>query len=115
MADIEKGINPSDFSFTAPTANVDGSPIDGPLTYTVYRYGDENDPGSAQEYISLPPGLVPEASGDYVVQLPAFVAGRHVISLTATDIDGDESALSNTLGFTKTAVGVPPSPPVLLV
>ena len=113
MADIEKGLNPAEFKFWAPTQNVDGTPVDGPLTYKVYRFGDEADPGTAQEYITLPPDLNQDVDGAYIVPLPQFVAGRHVIALTASDIDGDESALSNTLGFTKTAVGVPPSPPVL--
>ena len=114
MADIEKGLNPADFVFRAPTQNVDGSPIDGTLTYTIYRLSDENDPASAQPYLVLPPSLNQRQDGAYVVQLPDFVAGRHVIALTASDLDGDESALSNTLGFTQTAVGVAPSPPAFL-
>ena len=114
MADIEKGNNPPELVFQAPTTNVDGSPIDGELTYTIYRLADENDPSSAQEYLVLPPNLNQRQDGAYVLQFPGFVAGRHVIAMTATDIDGDESALSNTLGFTRTAVGVPPNPPAFL-
>jgi len=113
MADVEKGLNPADFVMQPPTQNVDGTAIDGDLTYKIYRLGDENDLSTAIEYLTLPPSLNQEADGTYIIQLPQFVAGRHVIAMTASDIDGDESALSNTLGFTRTAVGVPPEAPSL--
>ena len=37
MADIEKGKNPENLRWQAPTENVDGSAISGPLSYNLYR------------------------------------------------------------------------------
>ena len=111
MADIEKGLNPAEYSFQAPTENVDGSPVSGPLTYNVYRKELESDP-FGDPYLTLPPGLV-EVDGRYTVQIDNFVPGRHVIALTATDIDLEESDFSNTLGFRITD-GIAPQPPLLL-
>ncbi len=110
MADIEKGNNPADYSFQAPTENVDGTPVTGPLTYSVYRKSADGDSFGTIPYLALPPSLV-EVAGRYTVPIENFVEGRHIIALTATDADGDESAFSNTLGF---SINVAPNPPLLL-
>lgn len=116
MADLEKGLNPPELVFQAPTTNEDGSPIVGDLSYMLYRADDEaslvRDP--ANQYLTLPANLNQRADGAYVLQFPHFAPGRHVIALTAIDIDGDESRLSNTMGFERSSPGVQPSPPVFL-
>ena len=112
MADIERGDNPKFLSWHAPTENVDGTPITGPLVYNLYRADNEDLISSMPSlHYSMPGTLQPE--GHYRAPLEQFAPGRHVIALTAVDADGDESAFSNTLGFTIT-VGVDPRPPVLL-
>ena len=112
MADLERGANPPDFSFFAPTEDVDGGPVDGPLTYNVYRKGSDTEAFPATAYVQLPPTLVLE-NGAYVVPVEGFVDGRHIIALTAVDANDEESAFSQTLGFT-ISDGIPPNPPVLL-
>ena len=109
MADIEKGKNPANFKFQAPTENVDGSPVDGPLTYTVYQ--TDEDGTNPQAVMQLPPSLNQDVDGNYIVPIENFVEGRWVIALTATDVQGDESGLSNTLGF---SIAVAPKAPLLL-
>lgn len=109
MADIEKGKNPQNFKFQAPTENVDGSPISGPLVYKVYRADNETDP--LVEYLTLPSSLNQDVDGNYVVPVEDFSEGRHVIALTATDAEGDESGFSNTLGF---SIAVAPKAPTIL-
>ena len=111
MAAIEKGINPANFKFRAPTENVDGSPVTQSLTYAVYTY-DENEQNPVR-YLDLPPTLNQDVDGAYVVPIEDFPVGRTVIALTATDEDGEESAFSQTLGFRLTD-GVAPNPPLLL-
>lgn len=109
MADIEKGINPADFSWQAPTSNVDGSVINGPLNYNLYRSSTEVvNPDTDFFYVVV--GTL-QSDGRYTAPLTDFPEGRHVIALTAVDADGDESALSNTLGF---RVGIAPNAPTLL-
>ena len=109
MADIEKGKNPANFKFEAPTENVDGSPITQALTYRVYRKDD--DAGEfADVFLALPSSLNQDVDGKYVVPIESFPEGRSVIALTATDEDGDESGYSNTVGF---SIAVAPRAPVL--
>ena len=109
MADIEKGVNPTSFSWQAPTENVDGSAINGPLNYNLYRSGTEVvDPDTDFFYVVV--GTL-QQDGSYEAPLDQFPEGRHVIALTAVDADGDESALSNTLGF---RIGIAPNAPTLL-
>ena len=111
MADIDKGLNPENFSWVPPTSNVDGSPISGPLSYRVYR-GDSDDMLAARPisfYIVV--GALQE-DGTYVAPLSEFPPGKHVIALTAIDAEGDESAFSNTMAFS-ISDKVPPRPPVI--
>jgi len=111
MASVEKGVNPESISWQAPTQNTDGSPVKGPLTYNLYRADNEADlvRDPANYFLALPGSLNPD--GNYEAALPDFPEGRHVIALTAVDIDGDESELSNDLGF---RIGIAPNAPVLL-
>lgn len=109
MADVEKGRNPANFSFQAPAENVDGSAISGPLLYKLYRKDSDAEAFPSIEYLALAPSLNPD--GTYTAPIENFVEGRHVIALTATDAEGDESAYSNTLGF---SINVAPNPPLLL-
>ncbi len=111
MADIEKGANPTEISWTAPTTNVDGSPVNGPLNYRLYRSDTEVFDMDDGHFFELVGALQPE--GHYVAPIGQFPPGRNVIALTAVDADEDESALSNTLGFTITN-GLIPNPPRLL-
>ena len=111
MADLERGLNPPSVFFRAPTENVDGTPVSGPLTYTVYRKAADVDVFT-DPYLVLPPTLQ-EVDGVYEAQLSDFPPGRHIIGLTATDVDLEESTMSLTMGFRITD-GVPPNPPELL-
>lgn len=108
MADIEKGTNPETFSWQAPTQNTDGSAIDGPLNYNLYRGDDETSIGSEPYFVVV--GEL-QSEGVYRAPIEGFPEGRHVIALTAVDAGGDESALSNTLGF---SIALIPQAPVLL-
>ena len=111
MADIERGINPENFKFFAPTENVDGTPVTQNLTYAVYIY-DENETNPTR-FLDLPSTLNTDVDGAFIVPIEDFPVGRTVLALTATDEDGDESAFSQTLGF-RISDGVAPNPPVLL-
>jgi len=111
MADIEKGTNPGDFGWQAPTQNVDGSPIVGSLNYNLYRSStDVVSTDNGPFYVVV--GTL-QADGSYRAPLDQFPEGRNVIALTAVDEGGDESALSNTLGF-NISDGVEPEAPLLL-
>lgn len=109
MADIERGSNPSNFSWVPPTENVDGSPVNGPLSYNLYRINEAT--GENSLFYVVVGSLNPD--GTYTAPIENFPPGRHVIALSAVDADADESALSNTMGFDLTS-GVFPRPPVLL-
>lgn len=112
MADIEKGTNPAEpLVWQAPTENTDGTPVKGPLTYNLYRAGTEAALVKSPEtlFMALPGQL--NVDGRYEAPLPDFPEGRHVIALTAVDIEGDESELSNTVGF---RIGVAPLAPVIV-
>jgi hypothetical protein len=111
MADIEKGINPTTFSWQPPITNVDGSPVNGPLNYNVYT-SDTDTVSKATGVFYVVVGTL-QTDGSYTAPLDQFPDGRNVLALTAVDAEGDESGLSNTLGFTITD-GVAPRPPVLL-
>lgn len=107
MADIEKGKNPENLRWQAPTQNVDGSAISGPLNYNLYR----KDPADTDyEFYFVIVGTL-QADGTYQAPLDGFVEGSHEIVLTAVDAEGDESAYSNSVGFT---IGVAPEAPILL-
>lgn len=107
MADIEKGKNPENLGWRAPTENIDGSPISGPLSYNLYR----RDPGATDyEFFFVIVGDL-QPDGSYVAPISDFPEGSHEIVLTAVDVEGDESAFSNSVGFT---IGVAPKAPVLL-
>jgi hypothetical protein len=112
LADVEKGLNPEDFGWAAPTKNVDGSDITSLLNYNVYRADDEASLSTALGPFYTVVGTL-QTDGTYRAPLDQFPGGRHVIALTAVDAEGDESSFSNTLGFEVSEVGVPPSPPVL--
>lgn len=116
MADIEKGINPDNFRWRAPVQNVDGSAITSALDYNLYRAETEAGlEGQTTPYFVVVGALVdqdPDTGADiYEAPIENFPEGRHVIALTAVDADGDESALSNTLGF---EIDVVPQAPFLL-
>ena len=72
------------------------------------EYEDGTNP---QAMMQLPPSLNQDVDGNYIVPIENFVEGRWVIALTATDVQGDESGLSNTLGF---SIAVAPKAPLLL-
>jgi hypothetical protein len=95
MADVEKGKNPENLVWQAPTENVDGSPISGPLSYNLYR----KDAAGEWQFFYV---IVGELD---------FPEGSHEIVLTAVDAEGDESAYSNSMGFT---IGVAPKAPVIV-
>jgi hypothetical protein len=109
MADIERGTNPGSFRWQAPTENTDGSPITEALNYNLYRADDADGLAAAPVYYAVVGEL--QSEGVYEAPLNDFPEGRHVIALTAVDEGGDESALSNSLGFTIARV---PEAPVLL-
>jgi len=111
MPDIDRGINPEDFSWTPPTENVDGTPVNGPLNYRLYRRADDQPHTPDDFFFEVVGTLQPE--GHYVAQLTNFPPGASVIAMTAVDADGDESAFSNTMGFALTN-GILPSPPTIL-
>lgn len=111
MASVEIGINPSAFTFEAPTENTDGSAVKGPLSYNVYRSDTEVIDIANGAFFVLVASLNPD--GTYTAPLDLFPEGRTVFALTATDIEGDESDLSNTMGFSITD-GIAPKAPVLL-
>jgi hypothetical protein len=105
MADVEKGKNPENLVWQAPTENVDGSPISGPLSYNLYR----KDAAGEWQFFYV---IVGELQGDrYVAPLQDFPEGSHEIVLTAVDAEGDESAYSNSMGFT---IGVAPKAPAIV-
>ncbi len=107
MADIEKGKNPANLEWFAPTENVDGSPLSGPLSYNLYR----KDPGDSEyTFFYVVVGEL-QPDGRYVAPLQSFPEGSHEIVMTAVDAEGDESGYSNSVGFT---IGVAPKAPVLL-
>ena len=64
---------------------------------------------SERLFMALPGQL--NVDGLYEAPLPDFPEGRHVIALTAVDVEGDESELSNTVGF---RIGVAPLAPVIV-
>ena len=107
MADLEKGKNPANLRWQAPTENVDGSPISGPLSYNLYR----RTPGDTEYTMFFVVVGDLQTDGTYVAPVENFPEGSHEIVLTAVDAEGDESAYSNSLGFT---IGVAPRAPVLL-
>ena len=112
MADIEKGTNPEEnLTWQAPIENTDGSPVKGPLTYNLYRADDEASlvRSPTALFMALPGQL--NVDGLYEAPLPDFPEGRHVIALTAVDVQGDESELSNTVGF---RIGVAPLAPLIV-
>jgi len=110
MADIERGTNPESFRWQAPTKNTDGSAIEGALNYNLYRGDDEAAVLAADEAYFVVVGEL-QTEGVYQAPIEGFPEGRHVIALTAVDAGGDESAKSNTLGFT---IALIPNAPVLL-
>jgi hypothetical protein len=70
-------------SWQAPTENVDGTPVDGIATYRIH-YGD-----FSRNY-----DVIIDVAGNqsnHVLELPV---GSYYIAMTAVDIDGEESALS---------------------
>lgn len=103
---IDKGKNPSNINWEAPTENVDGSAISGPLNYNLYRKAPEE---IDYEFYFVVVGSLQE-DGTYVAPLSDFPEGSHEVVLTAVDSEGDESGYSNSIGFT---IGVAPRPPVL--
>ena len=112
MADLDWGVNPTqNLKWRAPTENVDGTPVKGPLTYNLYRAD------TVAAFVKSPdtffltiPGQL-NTDGFYEAPLPDFPEGDHVVALTAVDTDGDESALSNTVGF---RIGIAPKAPVIV-
>ena len=108
MASVERGTNPTSFSWQPPTENTDGTPVKGPLSYNVYR--SDTDVVTREAVFFVVVGTL-QGDGSYTAPIADFPEGRHVIALTAVDTDGDESELSNTLGF---RIGVSPLPPTLL-
>ena len=71
-------------SWQAPTENVDGSPIDG---LSAYRIHVGTSPGSYEDIV--------EVSGNIETHSLSLVKGEYYLAMTAVDLDGDESALSN--------------------
>ena len=89
MAYFKSGVPATRFTWTAPTANVDGSPISGDLAYNLYVDG-----GVMASF----PGTL-NADGTYevlFVDLPSFPVGEASFTLTAfyTSNPGAESVES---------------------
>ena len=113
MADIESGTNPPNIHWQPPTTNTDGSAIVSPLNYNLYRASTEA--GLVKDPANLFFVVVGTLQGDgtYLAPITGFPEGRHVVALTAVDDGGDESALSNSMGFT-ISDGIEPEAPLLL-
>ena len=111
MANLELGANPANLKWRAPTENVDGTPIQGPLNYNLYRSDSEPVSKASGVFFVLVGTL--QADGTYEAPLGQFPGGRNVIAITAVDAEGDESELSNDAGF-YISDGVAPRPPVLI-
>ncbi len=109
MADIEKGTNPESIRWQPPLTNVDGTPVNGPLDYRIYRR-DDDQPHTPDDFFFVVVGDL-QPNGEYVAPLPSFPNGRNVIAMTAVDAEDDESAFSNTVGF---RIASYPNAPVLL-
>lgn len=75
--------------WVAPTENVDGSPIQGALTFGIHA-----GPG-ASSLVRI--ATVPDPAREHSWQCPA---GTHV-AVTAIDSEGDESAYSNIIAPTQ--------------
>lgn len=107
MADIDKGKNPENLRWQAPVENADGSAISGPLNYNLYRRA----PGEPEYvfYFVIVGAL--QADGTYSAPLINFAEGSHELVMTAVDAQGDESAYSNSVGF---SIGVAPKAPKFL-
>jgi len=71
-------------SWQAPTENVDGTPINGLSAYRIH-YGE-----SSGQYDSVVE--VDGSASDHTLNL---IVGEYYIAMTAVDVDGDESGLSN--------------------
>lgn len=97
--------NPTKLKWSAPTERVDGTPITGSLTYTMYLNG--------QPFMDLPATLNPD--GQYEAPLTIEEYGHYTVTLTATETYEDgksrESAQSNSVEFVITAA---PKAPVIL-
>ena len=108
---IELGLNPPVLKWEAPTENVDGSQIKGPLSYNVYRTEFGSVLGPENVFFNVVGDLQPD--GKYTLPTGQFPLGTHVVVLTAVDTEGDESDYSNAVVFTITDE-IPPRPPVML-
>lgn len=97
--------NPTKLRWSAPTERVDGTPITGSLTYTLYLNG--------AAFMDLPGSLNPE--GEYEAPLTIEEYGHYTATLTATETYEDgkfrESGQSNSVEFVITAA---PKAPVIL-
>ena len=71
-------------SWQAPSENVDGTPIDGLSAFRIH-YGTSS--GTYDKAV--------EVSGSASSHTLELVMGQYFIAMTAVDLDGDESALSN--------------------
>lgn len=109
MADIELGLNPTSLRWQAPTENVDGTPVNGPLNYNLYRRDPSvQDDAFVNVYVVV--GEL-QTDGTYTAPIENLASGEHEVALTAVDADGIESDFSNSVGFRLAAV---PQAPVLL-
>jgi hypothetical protein len=73
-------------SFTAPTTNVDGTPIAGPLTYNLYQGTTSG--GETQAATKLTGSPIAITTG-------LKVATTYYFEVTAVDANGNESSRSN--------------------
>ena len=86
MAMIEVSANGLlSISWQAPTENVDGSPLTDLGGYTIY-YGETS--GNYTDEVSV---NNPNATSFSVT----LASGQYYVAMTATDVDGNESAMSN--------------------
>lgn len=80
------GIAPvATLTFTPPTTNTDGTPVNGPLTYNLYE-------GTTTAVTKVQSGIT---SSPDVVKSGLKGGATYYFGLTAVDASGNESALSN--------------------
>ena len=100
-------INPTEISWTAPTENVDGTPVTEPLSYTL----GVHDGADFVEQISFPGTL--NADGNYTAPIESLnlPQGVSTISLLAFYVSDPETTKSDWANPLDVHLGLQPNPP----